>query len=78
MCKTDSLNIKITHIENTWEAADIVADRGIDNVPISKKYKLDGVGPVDNRPSTDQLHHFVQIFEGLHFFLNVKKKYLDM
>ena len=22
--------------------------------------KLDGVGPVDNRPSTDQLHHFVQ------------------
>ena len=21
--------------------------------------KLDGVGPVDNRPSTDQLHHFV-------------------
>ena len=24
--------------------------------------KLDGVGPVDNRPSTDQLHHFVQSF----------------
>ena len=23
-------------------------------------YKLDGVGPVDNRPSTDKLHHFVQ------------------
>ena len=23
--------------------------------------KLDGVGPVDNRPSTDKLHHFVQI-----------------
>ena len=22
--------------------------------------KLDGVCPVDNRPSTDQLHHFVQ------------------
>jgi hypothetical protein len=22
--------------------------------------KLDGVGPVDNRPSTDKLHHFVQ------------------
>ena len=32
----------------------------------SDKKKLDGVGPVDNRPSTDQLHHFVQ------FFLNVK------
>ena len=24
--------------------------------------KLDGVGPVDNRPSNDQLHHFVQFF----------------
>ena len=23
------------------------------------KYKLDGVGPVDNRPSTDKLHHLV-------------------
>ena len=22
--------------------------------------KLDGVGPVDNRPFTDKLHHFVQ------------------
>ena len=22
--------------------------------------KLDGVGPVDNRPSTDKLHHFVK------------------
>ena len=31
--------------------------------------KLDGVGPIDNRPSTDPLHHFVQ------FFLK-KKKYI--
>ena len=23
-------------------------------------YKLDGVGPVDNRPSTDMLYHFVK------------------
>ena len=23
-------------------------------------WQLDGVGPVDNRPSTDKLHHFVQ------------------
>ena len=22
--------------------------------------ELDGVGPVDNRPSTDKLHHFVR------------------
>ena len=27
--------------------------------------KLDGIGPIDNRPSTDKLHHFVQ-----------KKKYM--
>ena len=38
--------------------------------------KLDGVGPVDNRPSTDKLHHFVQKKEeekkgnaNLHFIL---------
>ena len=24
------------------------------------KDKLDGVGPVDNRPSTDKLHHFLK------------------
>ena len=24
------------------------------------KKKLDGIGPVDNKPSTDKLHHFVQ------------------
>ena len=30
--------------------------------------KLDGVGPVDNRPSTDQLHHFVHFFSS-NFFL---------
>ena len=30
--------------------------------------KLDGVGPVDNRPSTDQLHHFVI------FFCRIKNK----
>ena len=23
-------------------------------------FKLDGVGPVDNRPASDKLHHFVQ------------------
>ena len=26
-------------------------------------WKLDGVGPVDNRPSTNQLHPFVQFFK---------------
>ena len=26
--------------------------------------KLDGVGPVDNRPFTDKLHHYVQFFYG--------------
>ena len=28
--------------------------------------KLDGVGPVDNRPSTDKLHHFVNKKKKLH------------
>ena len=23
------------------------------------QYKVDGVGPIDNRPSTEKLHHFV-------------------
>ena len=27
---------------------------------IGKEKKLDGVGPVDNRPSTDKLHPFVR------------------
>ena len=26
----------------------------------SLRYKLDGVGPVENRPSTDKLYQFVQ------------------
>ena len=25
--------------------------------------ELDGVGPVDNRPSTDKLHHFVRKYK---------------
>ena len=29
-------------------------------VSSERKLKLDGVGPVDTRPSTDKLHHFVQ------------------
>ena len=28
-------------------------------------YKLDGVGPVDNRPSTNKLHHFVRFKKKL-------------
>ena len=30
--------------------------------------QLDGVGPVDNRPSTDQLHPFVQLFFMIFIF----------
>ena len=30
--------------------------------------ELYGVGPVDNRPSTDQLHHFGQFFLRITFF----------
>ena len=32
--------------------------------------KLEGVGPIENRSSTDQLHHFVQFFLRVFFFLN--------
>ena len=32
----------------------------LDPSVISCNAKLDGVGPVDNRPSTDKLHHFVK------------------
>ena len=28
-----------------------------------QKHKLDGVGPVDNWPSTHQLHHFLRFFK---------------
>ena len=32
----------------------------VDEEPVSELvYKLDGLGPVDNRPSIDKLHHFV-------------------
>ena len=34
--------------------------------------KIDRVGPVDNRPSTDSLHHFVQLF------FKIKKKKLHV
>ena len=38
-----------------------IADKIIvmDNVFYQDNRKLDGVGPVDNRPSTDKVHHFV-------------------
>ena len=33
----------------------------LDGITIEQNlFKLDGVGPVDNRPATDKLHHFVQ------------------
>ena len=36
-------------------------DKLIKMLPIKTiYYKLDGVGPVDNRPSTDKLHRFVK------------------
>ena len=37
-----------------------------------RRKKLDGVGPVDNRPSTDWLHHIVQ------FVLSIFKAILLM
>ena len=39
------------------ELTTILLNPGID---APQEIKLDGVGPVDNRPSTDKLHHFVK------------------
>ena len=36
--------------------------RGVVGRELEIIYKLDRVGPVDNRPSIDQLHHFDQYF----------------
>ena len=41
--------------------------------------KLDGVGPVDNRPSTKQLHPFVHfIFLFIFFFFKIKQDQGDL
>ena len=42
----------------------------------SKVKILDGIGTLDNRPSTNQLHHFVQLFKDfiLFFYFLFKKK----
>ena len=32
--------------------------------------KLDSIGHVDNRPSTNQLHHYVKKNLGIHIFFN--------
>ena len=37
--------------------------------------KQDRVGPVDNRPSAGELHHFVNLFKNI-FFLNILFKFL--
>ena len=37
-------------------------------------FKLDGVGPVDNRPSTEYLHHFVIIIIIYFFYLKKLNK----
>ena len=52
----------------TWEkdnhqTSDSIFNHGLHAGPSYKLLittKLDGVGPVDNRPSTDKLHHFVR------------------
>ena len=36
--------------------------------------KLEGVGPVDNRPSTDKLHHFVRKKENIKIKIKNKNK----
>ena len=41
-------------------AAHYIAENNIITKDLLLFYKLDGVGPVHNRPSTDKLQHFVQ------------------
>ena len=43
-----------------WEGVILDMQYGLFRVFSQFLPKLDGVGPVDNRPSTNQLHHFVQ------------------
>ena len=40
--------------------------------------KLDGVGPVDNRPSTDELHHFITYFFFFHVTCDMGHMTFDM
>ena len=40
--------------------------------------KLDGVGPIDNRPSTDKLHHFVKKKEKKKMTCNIWHMTCDM
>ena len=40
-----------------WEPKKLVFLKG---APDKKSHPVDGVGPVDNRPFTDELHHFVR------------------
>ena len=75
---TDSMNIRLnqnintlwkTKIniekdEKTWSHSIHINKSKWKQIP--KEYwrtkKLDGVGPIDNKPFTDQLHHFFQFF----------------
>ena len=60
---------KIAWARVTWDTTPLTQDLTsitlwICNAPcaiLSRHMKLDGVDPIDNRPSTDKLHHFVQI-----------------
>ena len=43
-----------------WIGKDIWSYKEFSPIKVSFVTKLDGVGPVDNRPSTDKPHHFVR------------------
>ena len=40
----------------------VLGQPGMEWVLVVLYKELDGVGPVDNRPSPDQLHHFFNFF----------------
>ena len=52
----------LVYIEDTYNFQDFLSLLKLIYTAFKRvsKVKLDGVGPVDNRPSTDKLHQFVQ------------------
>ena len=65
----DTQQVKATHVSGTPQTHQItlytLEAKTSHRISEAKRHKastekLDGVGPVDNRPSTDQLHRFVK------------------
>ena len=51
---------KATMVDQELDEAKVVEGEWHTKFKAPYHHKLDGVGPVDNRPSTNKLHHFVE------------------